>query len=136
MCVCFIQPKKSCKRREPILASTAGEAIEKMLEQKKISSKINYSVLRDLNSKGGGSPSREDSQPPERASTKKLSRRKRTASRSSADPGTSMGKRYYSSPLGLGVCLRRSQQRTRPPSWLLFAARASGATLVPLSAEC
>ncbi|XP_041488998.1 transcription factor IIIB 90 kDa subunit isoform X1 [Microtus oregoni] len=87
------KPKKSCKRREPILASTAGEAIEKMLEQKKISSKINYSVLRDLNSKGGGSPSREDSQPPEHASNKKLSRRKRTASRSSADPGTSMGKR-------------------------------------------
>lgn len=86
------KPKKSCKRREPILASTAGEAIEKMLEQKKISSKINYSVLRDLNSKGGGSPSREDSQPPEHASTKKLSRRKREAS-SSANPGTSMGKR-------------------------------------------
>ncbi|XP_052595104.1 transcription factor IIIB 90 kDa subunit isoform X1 [Peromyscus californicus insignis] len=87
------KPKKSCKRREPILASTAGEAIEKMLEQKKISSKINYSVLRDLNSKGGGSPPREDSQPPERASTKKLPRRRRAASRSSADPGTSIGKR-------------------------------------------
>ncbi|KAL6088049.1 hypothetical protein STEG23_021283 [Scotinomys teguina] len=87
------KPKKSCKRREPILASTAGEAIEKMLEQKKISSKINYSVLRDLNSKGGGSPPREDSQPPERASTKKLSRRKRAASRNSPDPGTSVGKR-------------------------------------------
>lgn len=41
-----LKPKKSCKRREPIQASTAGEAIEKMLEQKKISSKINYSVLR------------------------------------------------------------------------------------------
>uniref|UniRef100_A0A8C8VS59 Transcription factor IIIB 90 kDa subunit n=1 Tax=Peromyscus maniculatus bairdii TaxID=230844 RepID=A0A8C8VS59_PERMB len=87
------KPKKSCKRREPILASTAGEAIEKMLEQKKISSKINYSVLRDLNSKGGGSPPREDSQPPERASTKKLSRRKRASGRNSADPGTSVGKR-------------------------------------------
>lgn len=87
------KPKKSCKRREPILASTAGEAIEKMLEQKKISSKINYSVLRDLNSKGGDSPSREDSQPPECTSTKKLSRRKRAASRSGADPETSMGKR-------------------------------------------
>ncbi|XP_051008351.1 transcription factor IIIB 90 kDa subunit [Acomys russatus] len=87
------KPKKSCKRREPILASTAGEAIEKMLEQKKISSKINYSVLRDLNSKGGSSPPREDSQPPERASTKKLSQRKRAASRNSADPGTSIGKR-------------------------------------------
>ena len=36
-----LKPKKSCKRREPIQASTAGEAIEKMLEQKKISSKIN-----------------------------------------------------------------------------------------------
>ncbi|XP_053783953.1 transcription factor IIIB 90 kDa subunit isoform X2 [Desmodus rotundus] len=44
------KPKKSCKRREPIQASTAGEAIEKMLEQKRISSKINYSVLRDLDS--------------------------------------------------------------------------------------
>ncbi|XP_031213642.1 transcription factor IIIB 90 kDa subunit isoform X1 [Mastomys coucha] len=87
------KPKKSCKRREPILASTAGEAIEKMLEQKKISSKINYSVLRDLNSKGGGSPPRDDSQPPEHTSAKKLSRRKRAAARNSADPGTSMGKR-------------------------------------------
>ncbi|XP_005068352.1 transcription factor IIIB 90 kDa subunit isoform X3 [Mesocricetus auratus] len=87
------KPKKSCKRREPILASTAGEAIEKMLEQKKISSKINYSVLRDLNSKGGGSPLREDSETPERASTKKLSRRNRAAGRSGAAPGTSMGKR-------------------------------------------
>ncbi|KAG5846993.1 hypothetical protein ANANG_G00120910 [Anguilla anguilla] len=36
------KPKKSGRRREPIHASTAGEAIEKMLEQKKISSKINY----------------------------------------------------------------------------------------------
>lgn len=87
------KPKKSCKRREPILASTAGEAIEKMLEQKKISSKINYSVLRDLNSKGGGSPPRDNSQPPEHASTKKLSRRKRASTRNSADPGTSTGKR-------------------------------------------
>ncbi|XP_008854599.1 transcription factor IIIB 90 kDa subunit isoform X2 [Nannospalax galili] len=87
------KPKKSCKRREPILASTAGEAIEKMLEQKKISSKINYSVLRDLNSKGGGSPFQEDTRPPERASAKRLSRRKRAASRSGTGPGTSVGKR-------------------------------------------
>lgn len=69
-----------------------------MLEQKKISSKINYSVLRDLNSKSGSSPPREDSQPPERAGTKKLSQRKRAASRNSADPGTSIGKRYHSAP--------------------------------------
>ncbi|XP_049646505.1 transcription factor IIIB 90 kDa subunit isoform X2 [Suncus etruscus] len=46
------KPKKSCKRREPIQASSAGEAIEKMLEQKRISSKINYSVLRGLDGKG------------------------------------------------------------------------------------
>ncbi|XP_058423857.1 transcription factor IIIB 90 kDa subunit isoform X3 [Diceros bicornis minor] len=86
------KPKKSCKRREPILASTAGEAIEKMLEQKKISSKINYSVLRDLNSKGRGLQ-REDARPEDRASARKLSRRKTPASRSRADPVASVGKR-------------------------------------------
>ncbi|XP_033277583.1 transcription factor IIIB 90 kDa subunit isoform X1 [Orcinus orca] len=87
------KPKKSCKRREPIQASTAGEAIEKMLEQKKISSKINYSVLRDLDSKGGGSPHREDARPQERAGARKLSRRKTPARRSGADPVASVGKR-------------------------------------------
>ncbi|XP_040497237.1 transcription factor IIIB 90 kDa subunit isoform X2 [Ursus maritimus] len=87
------KPKKSCKRREPIQASTAGEAIEKMLEQKKISSKINYSVLRDLNSKGGGSLRGEDTQPEERASSRKLSRRKTPASRNRADSVSSVGKR-------------------------------------------
>ena len=40
-------PKK--KRKEPLCpASSAGEAIERMLVEKKISSKINYDVLRDL----------------------------------------------------------------------------------------
>ncbi|XP_047653293.1 transcription factor IIIB 90 kDa subunit isoform X4 [Phacochoerus africanus] len=87
------KPKKSCKRREPIQASTAGEAIEKMLEQKKISSKINYSVLRDLDSKGGGGQPRGDAGPQERAGAKKLSRRKRPASRSRAGLVTSVGKR-------------------------------------------
>ncbi|XP_057400623.1 transcription factor IIIB 90 kDa subunit isoform X3 [Balaenoptera acutorostrata] len=86
------KPKKSCKRREPIQASTAGEAIEKMLEQKKISSKINYSVLRDLDSKGGGGPHKEDARPQERAGARKLSRRKTPASRSGADPVASVGK--------------------------------------------
>ncbi|XP_043413059.1 transcription factor IIIB 90 kDa subunit isoform X2 [Prionailurus bengalensis] len=87
------KPKKSCKRREPIQASTAGEAIEKMLEQKKISSKINYSVLRDLNSKGGGGLQEEDAQPEGRTATRKLSRRKTPARRHRADPGTGVGKR-------------------------------------------
>uniref|UniRef100_A0A8C9I317 Transcription factor IIIB 90 kDa subunit n=1 Tax=Piliocolobus tephrosceles TaxID=591936 RepID=A0A8C9I317_9PRIM len=87
------KPKKSCKRREPIQASTAREAIEKMLEQKKISSKINYSVLRGLSSAGGGSPHKEDAQPEHSASARKLSRRRTPASRSGADPVTSVGKR-------------------------------------------
>ncbi|KAB0349161.1 hypothetical protein FD754_014018, partial [Muntiacus muntjak] len=106
------KPKKSCKRREPIQASTAGEAIEKMLEQKKISSKINYSVLRGLDSGGGppgedgppprehGPPPGEDTasqgeaaRPPERTSARRLSRRKTPSRRSRPDPSTSVGKR-------------------------------------------
>ncbi|XP_055274653.1 transcription factor IIIB 90 kDa subunit [Moschus berezovskii] len=105
------KPKKSCKRREPIQASTAGEAIEKMLEQKKISSKINYSVLRGLDGGGPpgedgplprehGPPPREDTappgeaaQPPERTSARRLSRRKTPSRRSRPDPSTSVGKR-------------------------------------------
>ncbi|XP_063958999.1 transcription factor IIIB 90 kDa subunit-like [Lytechinus pictus] len=44
------QPKKKRKstKRPPIQANTAGEAIEKLIVEKKISSKINYDVLRDL----------------------------------------------------------------------------------------
>ncbi|XP_006820568.1 transcription factor IIIB 90 kDa subunit-like [Saccoglossus kowalevskii] len=41
--------KRKYKKRVPFQANTAGEAIEKMLQEKKISSKINYDVLRDLN---------------------------------------------------------------------------------------
>ncbi|XP_076984482.1 transcription factor IIIB 90 kDa subunit isoform X2 [Tamandua tetradactyla] len=84
------KPKKSCKKREPIQASTAGEAIEKMLEQKKISSKINYNVLRDLNSKGAASPQREDARPG--PGTGKLARRRTPASRAVA-AADSLGKR-------------------------------------------
>lgn len=108
-----LKPKKSCKRREPIQASTAGEAIEKMLEQKKISSKINYSVLRGLDAGGGppgedgppprehGPPPGEDTgpqgeaaRPPEWTSARRLSRRKTSSRRSRPDPSTSAGKRY------------------------------------------
>ncbi|XP_036162243.1 transcription factor IIIB 90 kDa subunit isoform X3 [Myotis myotis] len=85
------KPKKPCKRKEPIQASTAGEAIEKMLEQKRISSKINYSVLRDLDSKGGAQ--RPDAGPEDRAGARKLPRRKKPAGRSGADPVASVGKR-------------------------------------------
>ncbi|MCI4389436.1 hypothetical protein PGIGA_G00097950 [Pangasianodon gigas] len=91
------KPKKTSKRREPIRASTAGEAIEKMLEQKKISSKINYDVLRDLNSKGSSSPAHKTEEEsgivPER---KKLTRRKKQPNKSNlglAKPASLMGKR-------------------------------------------
>uniref|UniRef100_F7DQ77 B-related factor 1 n=1 Tax=Ornithorhynchus anatinus TaxID=9258 RepID=F7DQ77_ORNAN len=88
------KPKKSSKKREPIQASTAGEAIEKMLEQKKISSKINYNVLKDLNSKGSSTPKREVEGPEEDSgSTKRLSRRKAIPSRTTAEPLSSLGKR-------------------------------------------
>ncbi|KAK5879511.1 hypothetical protein CesoFtcFv8_022619 [Champsocephalus esox] len=49
------KPKKAKRKKDQVAASTAGEAIERMLEKKKISSKINYEVLRDLNSRGTGS---------------------------------------------------------------------------------
>ncbi|MCJ8743694.1 hypothetical protein PDJAM_G00097220 [Pangasius djambal] len=91
------KPKKTSKRREPIRASTAGEAIEKMLEQKKISSKINYDVLRDLNSKGSSSPAHKTEEVsgivPAR---KKLTRRKKQPNKSNlglAKPASLMGKR-------------------------------------------
>uniref|UniRef100_A0A671VXU7 Transcription factor IIIB 90 kDa subunit n=1 Tax=Sparus aurata TaxID=8175 RepID=A0A671VXU7_SPAAU len=99
------KPKKSKKKKEQIEASTAGEAIERMLEKKKISSKINYEVLRDLNSRGtgsggGSSPSRASSDPPDvnTATRKRLSRRRRKKSsdtnRDLAANASIMGKRY------------------------------------------
>lgn len=81
-----MQPNKPKKKRERIEAATAGEAIEKMLEKKKISSKINYDVLRDLNSKKGGAGIEGGSSTPGRspsdrgsasATHKRLSRRRR-----------------------------------------------------------
>uniref|UniRef100_A0A8C7YFU9 Transcription factor IIIB 90 kDa subunit n=1 Tax=Oryzias sinensis TaxID=183150 RepID=A0A8C7YFU9_9TELE len=52
------KPKSSGKKRSQIRASTADEAIGKMLEQKKISTKINYDVLKDLNIRPSASPAR------------------------------------------------------------------------------
>ncbi|KAM6954022.1 transcription factor IIIB 90 kDa subunit [Aplochiton taeniatus] len=94
------RPRKSTRKREPIRANTAGEAIEKMLEQKKISSKINYDVLRDLNSKGGSggsSPARPPSEAPSGGATRKrLNRRKKQANKTNlglAATTSIMGKR-------------------------------------------
>ncbi|XP_078130686.1 transcription factor IIIB 90 kDa subunit [Sander vitreus] len=97
------KPKKK-KKKAQVAALTAGEAIERMLEKKKISSKINYDVLRDLNSRGtgsggGSSPSRSnaDADPPAAATGKRLNRRRRRknsdANRDLAANTSIMGKR-------------------------------------------
>ncbi|XP_043962566.1 transcription factor IIIB 90 kDa subunit-like isoform X1 [Gambusia affinis] len=92
----YKEKKKKYKKREQIEAATAGEAIEKMLERKKISSKINYDVLKDLN-QPAGSPA---SEPPGGAaivSRKRLSRRRRKASDANAElsaSATVMTKRF------------------------------------------
>lgn len=96
-----MQNKKKYKKREAIEASTAGEAIEKMLEKKKISSKINYDVLRDLNSRGtgsggGNSPTRASSDPTDPNNTRKRLRRRRKTSGVNQDLAANtaiMGKR-------------------------------------------
>ncbi|XP_034555245.1 BRF1 RNA polymerase III transcription initiation factor subunit b [Notolabrus celidotus] len=94
------KPKKSKKKKKEQEASSAGEAIERMLEKKKISSKINYDVLRDLNSRGtgsggGSSPSRPPSETPD--TRKRLNRRRRRktddANRDLAANASIMGKR-------------------------------------------
>ncbi|XP_040917353.1 BRF1 RNA polymerase III transcription initiation factor subunit a [Toxotes jaculatrix] len=84
------------KRRPPIRASTADEAIEKMLEQKKISSKINYDVLKDLNIKPGASPSRKVESPKKEPSAATLTGRHRRPARaplSLSTPLSTLGKR-------------------------------------------
>ncbi|XP_053301314.1 BRF1 RNA polymerase III transcription initiation factor subunit b isoform X2 [Pleuronectes platessa] len=85
--------KKRCKKGEQVEALTAGEAIEKMLEKKKISSKINYDVLRDLNTRGtgsggGSSPSRAASDPPDPPNSqtrKPLNRRRHRTTEANQD---------------------------------------------------
>ena len=53
----LLQKRKPYKKKVPTgPASTAGEAIEKMLVEKKISSKINYEVLRDLETSQSSRP--------------------------------------------------------------------------------
>lgn len=76
-----VQSNKPKKKRERLEASTAGEAIEMMLEKKKISSKINYDVLRHLNSRtgsgGASSPSGASSEDGAVAGRRRLPRRRK-----------------------------------------------------------
>lgn len=60
-CLWRLQKRKSYKKRTPSgPASTAGEAIEKMLVEKRISLKINYEVLRDLETSQSSKPALPD----------------------------------------------------------------------------
>uniref|UniRef100_A0A665X637 B-related factor 1 n=1 Tax=Echeneis naucrates TaxID=173247 RepID=A0A665X637_ECHNA len=90
------KPRSSGKRRPPIRASTADEAIGKMLEQKKISSKINYDVLKDLNIKPGASPAHKAESVKAESGTPRLTRRNPPAARASlslSTPLSTLGKR-------------------------------------------
>uniref|UniRef100_A0A8C9TZA7 Transcription factor IIIB 90 kDa subunit n=1 Tax=Scleropages formosus TaxID=113540 RepID=A0A8C9TZA7_SCLFO len=102
----YKEQKRPPKKREPIRASTAGEAIEKMLEQKKISSKINYDVLRDLNKKGC-SPSHQSEEAVTSPTSKRLaSRRKRNiAALGLGNQVSNMGKRLK--PLISGPTIKK-----------------------------
>ncbi|XP_022606060.1 transcription factor IIIB 90 kDa subunit-like [Seriola dumerili] len=90
------KPRGPAKRRQPIRASTADEAIEKMLEQKRISSKINYDVLKDLNIKPGASPARKVESVKKEPSATKLTGRTPKPARaplSLSTPLSTLGKR-------------------------------------------
>lgn len=111
---CFTsqQPRGPVKRRPPIRANTADEAIEKMLEQKRISTKINYDVLKDLNIKPGASPRHKVETP------KREPRITGRGVRTAACPlgvgvskqVTLLGKRWVEFHFGpLGWCARRTQ---------------------------
>ncbi|KAL6106038.1 brf1 [Pungitius sinensis] len=85
--------KGPTRKYPPIQANTADEAIGKMLEQKKISTKINYDVLKDLNIKPSSSPRR--AEPPKRESggAALSGRRPPRAPLSLSTPLSSLGKR-------------------------------------------
>ncbi|KAK1791036.1 hypothetical protein P4O66_002080 [Electrophorus voltai] len=88
--------RKPGQKRQPFSARTADEAIEKLLEQKRISNKINYDVLRDLNKPNPSSPSATAESPAKVTSTAKTPGRQRKpaeASQSLATTASSFGKR-------------------------------------------
>ncbi|XP_060781205.1 BRF1 RNA polymerase III transcription initiation factor subunit a [Neoarius graeffei] len=91
------KPRKPAQRRAPINASTADEAIEKMLEQKRISTKINYDVLKDLNRSSVKSPPSKPKESPARAAQRRTPsvrpHRVNELSASLATPASIFGKR-------------------------------------------
>ncbi|KAK7907515.1 hypothetical protein WMY93_016127 [Mugilogobius chulae] len=95
------KPKKSRRRPAQIEARTATEAIERMLEKKKISSKINYDVLRDLNRSDTGSPVQDSENtgintavnPEKKCLKRQRSRKNKDRSKGLAATASNMGKR-------------------------------------------
>ncbi|XP_034418673.1 BRF1 RNA polymerase III transcription initiation factor subunit a isoform X2 [Cyclopterus lumpus] len=103
------KPRGPSRRHPPIRANTADEAIGKMLEQKKISTKINYDVLKDLNIKPAASPARGVESPKKEPSTAKLTGRNRKPLRpalSLSTPLSSLGKRSPERPIQSTVFLQ------------------------------
>ncbi|XP_052342286.1 transcription factor IIIB 90 kDa subunit-like [Oncorhynchus keta] len=96
------KPKSSASKKKVLIhASTANEAIEKMLGQKKISTKINYDILKELNVKPSTSPARQIAQSPK-----------------GATPGdqrlTGQYRKPLNVPLSLGTPLSTLGKRLRP----------------------
>lgn len=102
------QPRATPRKRPPIRASSADEAIGKMLEQKKISSKINYDVLKDLDTKPAASPAPSPS--PKEAPPPRVTPRQRRAAPpplTLSTPLSTLGKRWvcpgHMTPAGLSL---------------------------------
>uniref|UniRef100_A0A8C7YI92 Transcription factor IIIB 90 kDa subunit n=1 Tax=Oryzias sinensis TaxID=183150 RepID=A0A8C7YI92_9TELE len=107
------KPKSSGKKRSQIRASTADEAIGKMLEQKKISTKINYDVLKDLNIRPSASPARK-AESVKSESSAKLTRRSTKPAQTPTGlsvPLSTLGKSFQ---LSAGPPLRH-REREIPP---------------------
>uniref|UniRef100_H3D4B4 Brf1 TBP-binding domain-containing protein n=1 Tax=Tetraodon nigroviridis TaxID=99883 RepID=H3D4B4_TETNG len=81
------------RKRPPIRAGSADEAIGKMLEQKKISSKINYDVLKDLSVKPAASPVQSPKAEPVTSRIAPRQRRPAPAPLSLSTPLSTLGKR-------------------------------------------
>ncbi|KAL0969023.1 hypothetical protein UPYG_G00221680 [Umbra pygmaea] len=128
------KPKRpGSRKRAPIHANTADEAIEKMLEQKKISTKINYDILKELNNKPSTSPARQTAGSPNGATAGALRptgpyRRPTPAPLSLGTPLSSLGKRlrpFISAQPAKKLAL---DQAAKPP--LVAAAEQRDSVLV------
>ncbi|XP_041941533.1 BRF1 RNA polymerase III transcription initiation factor subunit a [Alosa sapidissima] len=115
--------RKAPRRHAPIQASSADEAIEKMLEQKKLSLKINYDVLKDLNVKGPKSPAHTPAHTPTRRPT-------HTPAPSPSPAPTARGRRLGLTP-SLGSQISSLGKRLRPLVSALPAKKLALDELVP-----